>query len=63
QMETAGDYQFLGLAYSKVSGFQTKNGGNVGTFDVNYCLAISDIHFEAEAFITDKGVGEINSSS
>ncbi|MDE4988258.1 hypothetical protein NAI02_09305, partial [Francisella tularensis subsp. holarctica] len=26
QMETAGDYQFLGLAYSNVSGFQTKNG-------------------------------------
>ncbi|MBK2356807.1 hypothetical protein [Francisella hispaniensis] len=63
QMEKAGDYQFLGLAYSNVSGFQTKNGGNVGAFDINYGLAVSDINFEAEALITDKGVGGINNSS
>ena len=62
-METAGDYQFFGLAYSNVSGFQTKNGCNVGTFDVNYGLAVSGINFEAEALITDKGVVGINNSS
>ena len=63
QMETAGDYQFFSLAYSNVSGFQTKNGYNVGTFDFNYGLAVSDINFEAEALITNKGVVGINNSS
>ncbi|GMN88583.1 hypothetical protein [Francisella sciaenopsi] len=62
-MDTVGDYQFFGAAYSNVSGFQTKNGGNVGAFDVNYGLAISDINFEAEALLTDRGVGGINNSS
>ncbi|AJI53396.1 hypothetical protein [Francisella philomiragia] len=63
EMDTVGDYQFFGAAYSNVSGFQTKNGGNVGAFDVNYGLAISDINFEAEALLTDRGVGGINNSS
>ncbi|MGQ4005205.1 hypothetical protein QIW49_01800 [Francisellaceae bacterium CB300] len=63
EMENAGDYQFLGLAYSNVSGFQASNGNNVGAFDVNYGLSISDVNFEAEALLTDKGVGGVNNSS
>ncbi|WP_191092548.1 hypothetical protein [Francisella sp. SYW-9] len=63
QMDKVGDYQFFGAAYSNVSGFQTRNGNNVGSFDLNYGLAISDINFEAEALITDNGVGGINNSS
>ena len=59
-METADDYQFFGLVYSNVSGFQTKNGCNVGTFYVNYGLAVSGINFEAKTLITDKDVVGIN---
>jgi hypothetical protein len=63
EMENAGDYQFLGLAYSNVSGFQANNGNNVRAFDVNYGLSISDINFEAEALLIDKGVRGVSNSS
>ena len=63
QMENAGDYQFFGFAYSNVSGFEGNNKQNVGAFDVNYGISISDINFEAEALLTDKGVKGVNRSS
>lgn len=63
EMDTVGDYQFFGAAYSNVSGFESNNGGNVGAFNINYGIAISDINFEAEALITDKGVGGVNNAS
>lgn len=63
EMDTVGDYQFFWAAYSNVSGFQSNTGGNVGAFNINYGIAISDINFEAEALITDKGVGGVNNSS
>ena len=62
-MEDAGDYQYIGFAYSNVSGFETKNGDNVGSFNINYGLSISDVNLEFEGLFTDKGVGGINKSS
>ncbi|WP_191092452.1 hypothetical protein [Francisella sp. XLW-1] len=63
EMDTVGDYQYFGAAYSNVSGFTSDHGGSVGAFNLNYGLAISDINFEIEGLITDKGVTGVNDSS
>ncbi|WP_432773507.1 hypothetical protein [Francisella salimarina] len=63
EMDTLGEYQFVGLAYSNVSGFNSKNGGTVGSIDINYGAYISNITLALEGVITDKGVSGVNSSS
>lgn len=63
EMETVGDYQFFGAAYTNATGFKGKGNSNVGAFDINYGLSYSKINFETEALITDSGVVGLNDSS
>ncbi|MFC4891511.1 hypothetical protein ACFPDQ_00430 [Pseudofrancisella aestuarii] len=63
EMETVGDYQFFGAAYTNATGFKGKGNSDVGAFDINYGLSYSKINFETEALITDSGVIGLNDSS
>ncbi|WP_395167258.1 hypothetical protein [Francisella salimarina] len=55
-LQSVGDYWYVGAAYSNVSGFTNDYNDNVGVVDFNVGMNISKLELVNEFVFTDKGV-------
>ncbi len=62
-METVGNYWYVGGAYSNLTGFANKNNQSVGAFDMNMGFNISKFEFIGEFVLTDGKVAQLTNTS